>query len=503
MIFATKIFKKPIYNILLLIILLLSVVAFFFISFHGNGKDNNIDNSGNTPITNVDKGNKVYRESDVIHIFNNIEDSSRILDKKLIKTCVELFGETFYTDFVNACNEKGYSDDIWYDSFGVSLHVIADISEGLLEDPYYTVVGTEYKEEFTLSFAGDFSLDDKWNWSPLSIYKDKRANILGAAFSEDVGKIMLESDIFCVNLETPITDSDEKLAGIRYPMSTSSKNASILINQLGIDIVNIANDHIYEADSVGLNDTITHLKANGIQYIGAGKDLSDAKAPRYVIIGGKKIAYIAAARSDTKTHAPESLSNKAGIIYTNGIDIRDMIIEARENSDYVIVYADWGYSAADEKQNKFKNVNHIEKASENQVDLAHNFIEWGADIVLGCRSMVLQNIEYYEGKPIVYGLGNFWFETDAHNAVIAKLVFCDGVPSIYLVPCTQRNLQTASVQGTEDGLKILQNIAAASSDTAIIEDSGLVLDLLSIEDDVEGEDAPETAEAPETDNSID
>ena len=494
MIFATKILKKPIYNILLLLILLLSVVAFFFISYNENS-GTVVQNKPNTSTTINGENSTVYHESDVINIFNGVEKSSRTLDKSLIKTCVEIFGEAFYTDFVNACNEKGYSDDIWYSSFGVSLHVLADISEGLLEDPYYTVVGTEYKEEFTLSFAGDISLDDKWNWSPLYIYKDKRANLLSAAFSEGVSSIMLESDIFCVNLETPITDSDKKLDGVKFPMSTSSKNASILINQLGIDIVNIANDHIYEADSVGLSDTITHLKANGIQYIGAGKDLSDAKAPRYVIIGGKKIAYIAAAESDSKTHAPEALSNAAGIIETNGVDIRDMIIEARKNADYVVVYADWGYSAADEKQNKFKNVNYIEKASAKQSGLAHDFIDWGADIVLGCRSMVLQNVEYYEGKPIIYGLGNFWFETDAHNAVIARLVFCDGTPSVYLVPCTQRNLQTSSVLDTEEGIKILQNIAAASADTAVIEDSGLVIDLSTIPEN-DGENA-ETAEAPE------
>ena len=100
-----------------------------------------------------------------------------------------------------------------------------------------------------------------------------------------------------------------------------------------------------------------------------------------------------------------------------------MISDAAKQCDYLIAYIHWGT----EDTNDFNDV---------QQQMGREFLNSGADIVVGGHPHVLQGMEYVDGKPIVYSLGDFWFNgetkytglfkaSDRHRR-IAGNVFCTG-----------------------------------------------------------------------------
>ena len=74
----------------------------------------------------------------------------------------------------------------------------------------------------------------------------------------------------------------------------------------------------------------------------------------------------------------------------------DEIKKLREQCDYLVVYVHWG-------------IERSERPEDYQRSLGKQYIDAGADVVIGSHPHVLQGVEYYKGKPIVYSLGNFIF----------------------------------------------------------------------------------------------
>ena len=107
-------------------------------------------------------------------------------------------------------------------------------------------------------------------------------------FFKYVQKAIRDSDIAFANLETtfttrgkPIPNNDPNVTFRSHP-----NNAKVL-KELGIDIVSLANNHIFDYGAIGLQDTINFLNCNNIQYVGAGLCKKDAY--KYVILDEKGI----------------------------------------------------------------------------------------------------------------------------------------------------------------------------------------------------------------------
>ena len=82
----------------------------------------------------------------------------------------------------------------------------------------------------------------------------------------------------------------------------------------------------------------------------------------------------------------------------------------------------------------------------------------GADIVIGAHTHCLQGIEYYQGKPIIYSLGNFWFNDKSLDTMLLQIhlagedrtseITADNV-EIQIVPAKQENCRTRMLEGEE------------------------------------------------------
>lgn len=102
-----------------------------------------------------------------------------------------------------------------------------------------------------------------------------------------------------------------------------------------------------------------------------------------------------------------------------------MISDAAKQCDYLIAYIHWGT----EDTNDFNDV---------QQQMGREFLNSGADIVVGGHPHVLQGMEYVDGKPIVYSLGDFWFNGETKYTGLLKLqIDIDGLREMSFVPALQ------------------------------------------------------------------
>ncbi|MBP2001321.1 poly-gamma-glutamate synthesis protein (capsule biosynthesis protein) [Paenibacillus shirakamiensis] len=212
-----------------------------------------------------------------------------------------------------------------------------------------------------------------------------------------VKDLFQKDDLTLLNLETPVTERGTGAKNKQFVFK-SHPDALKAMKKAGVDVVNLANNHTLDQGTEGLLDTLSHLKANGISYAGAGKDSAEAYAPVYVERKGIKIAILGFSRV-----LPEmSWNAKAGRPGIAGIYNEDLklavqsIQQARAKASIVIVVAHWGKER-------------VTKADELQNSIAHAFVDAGADLVVGGHPHVLQGVEQYKGKWIAYSAGNFIF----------------------------------------------------------------------------------------------
>ena len=393
-------------------------------------------------------------------------DSAVEIDTELLEYVRDNFGETTYASMVNYIEKnKEYTDDMWKELFGASVRVLDYFAHQGQEGYDDCRIIASDKSTCTLSFIGEVVLDDVWNWSPLYVHRKNLDNILPAAFSTDVIAEMKNADILMANHSFAYRNNGIRNREQANYMYYGSKNDNVsILKDMGVDIVNIGNDHTNDYQISAFNDTIEVLRNAGIEYVGGGVEKQDALTPRYFIAGGMKIAYVALAESATKASAPAVGETSSGIVLGSNTKLyAEMIDTASKNADFVVAYVDFN-SYIDKDAN----------ASDAQAKLARALVDRGADAVIGSSSTTLQEIEYYEGCPIVYSLGSFWHETDPHNTIIFKIHFENFIPQFYCIPCVQKNVVTNSVLTTDKAKEIFATITNPSMGKITIADDGLV-----------------------------
>ncbi len=259
---------------------------------------------------------------------------------------------------------------------------------------------------------------------------------------------MRGADIMLVNNEFTFSNRGQALDKL-YTFRASPARVSIY-QELGVDIVSLANNHAYDYGAEAFLDTIETLFNADILYIGGGKNMAEAMRPYYFIVNGRKISYVAATRAEKYIITPETGENTPGILRTYDSELfLQTIREARQNSDYVIAYVHWGT----EDSNQIENI---------QKTMGYEYINAGADIVIGAHAHVLQGIEFYQGKPIIYNLGNFIFNAITTDTGMLKIhIKNDGVLSYEFLPCIQKDCYTETVEGSEKEriLNFMQDIS--------------------------------------------
>jgi poly-gamma-glutamate synthesis protein (capsule biosynthesis protein) len=160
-----------------------------------------------------------------------------------------------------------------------------------------------------------------------------------------------------------------------------------------ISLAAMANNHIMDYDTKGVEDTLTVCKKNGIGIVGIGKTFEDASKPFSVVLKGFKVAVLNFADN-------EFLNTTDGSYQCNPIDAVQAfydISHARKENDIVIVILHAG--------NEF-----YELPSPRTKKLYRGIIDMGADAIISHHTHSFSGYEIYKSKPIFYGLGNFIYD---------------------------------------------------------------------------------------------
>ncbi len=241
-------------------------------------------------------------------------------------------------------------------------------------------------------------------------------------------------DGLVVNLECCVSARGERWPGKTYYFRAAPDFAVPALRAAGVSVASLANNHVLDFDTVGLADTQTHLGAAGSAAVGAGQDRAAAFEPVLTDAGGLSVATIALTDQwPAYAAGPE----RPGTAYTPldpGVRstrrrVGDTLQRAREaDPDLVVASLHWGPNWETEPDG-------------TQETFARWLIDRGVDVVHGHSAHVLQGVEIYRRRPIIYDAGDFVddyvHKEGLHNkrSAIFELVVRDGrLAGLRLVP---------------------------------------------------------------------
>ncbi len=361
------------------------------------------------------------------------------------------------------------SPSIWYDATGCTIKSLyySYLKERNINkaDGKKLFHQKSKNAETILEFTGDINFaDDIWTMD----YLKKKGGDFASCFSQDLLSEMRSADILSVNNEFCYSTRGEALKGKDYTFRSNPKNAS-LFKSIGVDFVNVANNHVYDFGAEALVDTLDTLDSYSIQYVGAGRNLDEAMKPLYYNINGRLIAFVSATQIERSyNYTKEATVDSPGVLKTlNSEKYVKVIRSARANADIVIAIVHWGtegnpYYASD------------------QVELANDFVNAGADAIIGCHSHCLQGVSYIGKVPVYYSLGNFWFSLDeempeTYKTGIAKLkIGRDGKITPYFVPCEFNTGSMKKITDKTEYAASLEYLQSLSQGARLTEDGQIV-----------------------------
>ncbi len=364
------------------------------------------------------------------------------LSPEFFEWCVETTGDARLIDTLyEAASGGNFTDDSWYSLTGMSVKVTNDLYSGLAYSEENIVLDGDGAEGISFTFGGDISLAD--NWHAMEHYREVGGDITKCISPFLIDK-MVSADITTLNSEFCFSDRGTAMEGKAWTFRAATENVSIY-HELGVDIVDLANNHVYDFGLDAFLDTLDTLKNADIEYMGAGRNIDEASRPVYYIIEGKKIAFVAATRAEKYKLTPEATETDPGVLRCyDPTAFIEVIKEAEQNADFVIANVHWGTEDSHELE-------------DVQPETAYQYIDAGADLIIGTHAHCLQGIEYYKNVPIVYNLGNYWFSHyDIDTGLLGVTLNSDDSLELVFYPATQRDSKTTYVGGEAEGDRILQ-----------------------------------------------
>ena len=241
----------------------------------------------------------------------------------------------------------------------------------------------------TVSAAGDCTLgtDEFFDWSDSLPAKYEEVGD-PAYFFRNVQPIFAQDDLTIVNFEGTLTESEER-EDKQFAFKAAPAYAEILTAG-SVEAANMANNHSKDYGEQSYTDTIKALEDQGITTFGYDRlAVMDIKGVKVGLLGT--------------------------YVLREGLGIKDSMIANLESlkeqgAQIIIASFHWGSEKAYEPDS-------------TQIELAHAAIDNGADLVLGHHPHVLEGIEEYQGKNIVYSLGNFCFGGNAYPSDMNTMIF--------------------------------------------------------------------------------
>ncbi len=318
-------------------------------------------------------------------------------------------------------------------------------------------VESETEEEVTISDFSMFFTGDVMLGGCQGVYDQKGINgILSSYLQQE----MVSADMTMINNEFPFSTRGEKMPDKQYTFRVDPSYVSAL-QDMGVDVASLANNHALDFGADALLDTFTTLDNAGISYVGAGETKERAEEATFIEAGGRTVGVLSASRV-IPVYEWNVEARQPGLFCTyDSTRLVQRIKEIEEQCEYVVVFVHWG----------------LEKKAypeEYQRALAKQYIDAGADLVVGNHSHVPQGIEYYKGVPIVYCLGNYIFNVNMVDTYALKVNWdASGNTSLKVIPVDTKNYFTGELSG-EEAQAFYDYLEGISLDVSIDEEGNVV-----------------------------
>ncbi|MEE9385122.1 MAG: CapA family protein [Nannocystaceae bacterium] len=285
------------------------------------------------------------------------------------------------------------------------------------------------------------------------------------------------ADFSVANLEGPVAVEAAIGRRWRFPYKMDPRVVGG-IKRAGFDLVSTANNHLIDCGKPGIVETLEHLRRAGLPQFGAGRDLAEAARPYVAVVAGVKVAFLA--YTSPETWIPDGAAarvegsfrrrqkrmrkrmmatpSRPGTVVVDAEIVDRAVRSADKIADLVVVYPHWG-------------IRYEQPVYEFQTEVAHAAIDAGADLVVGHHIHTWQPIERYKDRMIIYGLGNFAFDSRnrrAREGLVARVILADArFDRVELHPLFTRNVDTkvdfqAKLFKGESAKRVLERLAEAS-----------------------------------------
>lgn len=255
------------------------------------------------------------------------------------------------------------------------------------------------------------------------------------------------------NLETPITDGPRIEAG--QMVFRADPGVESALKNANVQVVSLANNHTPNFGQVGLLDTFRYLEQAGIAYTGAGANATEARKAAFITSRGISIAFLAYNDTDVVPDTYAAGDTRPGTVFMEIEPMKADVVVAKQQADIVVVSMHSGneYAAT---------------PNDRQTSFARAAIDAGAEIVIGHHPHVVQTIEEYRGKLIIYSLGNFIFDQmwsmETRQGMAAMISVTEQkVTSVDFIPILIDGYCQPRTTDSTEGEQILRRLGTAVS----------------------------------------
>lgn len=281
-----------------------------------------------------------------------------------------------------------------------------------------------------------------------------------------VSSVTSAVDLLLINFENAATTSENAVKGdvplkcdpSYVPLAKANNNT----------VAALANNHAFDYGIDGMHDTVKYLNDAGITKIGAGDSADEAHKAVTQEINGRKITILNYMDSNNFAEydyevMPYANGSSPGYSAYDSADAQKQISE-NNDSDLIIAYMHFG--------NEYST-----SPNEDQLRIAHELIDYGADVVIGSHPHVTQGIDMYNGKPIFYSLGNFIFDQsneETHSAYFVKIDLVNDTGKCTVYPISITNY-LPQFMDSESGTNLLNGLTPKCDDLQVTNDGTGVL----------------------------
>lgn len=268
---------------------------------------------------------------------------------------------------------------------------------------------------------------------------------------EAVDEILEEGDISFGNLEVVLSDKGNKKRKEKAVSLYEPPHKAEYLKEAGYDILNISNNHTADLGREGLESTKKTLNNKSIPYIyDDGRQQTNCTT---FYKSGMKIGFLGYPDPLASTSIFD-LGKCFSVNKINKEKISDDIQEIKKECDIVVVSIHWG-------------IENIFYPSPNQIEMAHDFVDSGADVILGHHPHVIQGIEEYKNGLIAYSLGNFQFYPTREMTDISYILSIDitsnEISSYDVIPMKINNKFKPYIPNEGESVKIRKMINRLSA----------------------------------------